>query len=76
MKDFNPIAAIKQLRAVLFTCRKTLRPSKNKKFEVNRLALHAFNRRFARILIKDLREYKKYDPEFYSKVVDPKTFTL
>jgi hypothetical protein len=76
MNNYNPIKAIEQLRTLLFVCRKTLKVSKIKRFEANRLKDHAFNRRAARIILKDLKQYKQEFPEFYAQVIDPRTHTL
>ena len=69
MNNYNVTAAIGQLKTRLYIARRCMVPSKNKKIEVNRKNELAFNRRFAQMIISDLREYKRLNPELYSKYV-------
>jgi hypothetical protein len=69
ISQYNVTASIQQLRFYLYAARKTLKESKKKVMEINRLRDHAFNRRNARIILNDLRAFKALNRELYYKYV-------
>ncbi len=63
--SYNPIAAIKQLRIALYCIHKPKQVKSKYSVQAERTRLE--QRRWARILIKDLKEYKKQFPDLYLK---------
>ncbi len=65
MENFNPIAALRQLKTQLF-CINSVYTCKHKSKLANmRRENLKLNKRMARILVKDLQEYRKQFPEQY-----------
>ena len=69
MSNYNPIAALRQLKTQLYcinstyTCKNKV-PARLMKMKQDNLKL---NKRMARILVKDLQEYKRQFPELFAK---------
>ena len=65
MNNYNPIAAIKQLKKHLYVyhCKVIVRT--NSKFNKMREQSRQDSKRIARIIVKELQEYKRQFPELY-----------
>ena len=69
MSNYNPIAALRQLKTQLYcinstyTCKHKV-PARLMKMKQDNLKL---NKRMARILVKDLQEYRRQFPELYAQ---------
>ena len=69
MSNYNPIAALRQLKTQLYcinfayTCKNKV-PARLLKMKQENLKL---NKRMARILVKDLQEYRRQFPELYAQ---------
>lgn len=69
MTNYNPITALRQLKTQLYcinsayTCKHKV-PARLLKMKQDNLKL---NKRMARILVKDLQEYRRQYPELYEQ---------
>ena len=63
--NYNPRAAIKQLRTNLYVYHSKQVLVKNPKFNKMRQESRLISKRLARMIVRDLQEYKRQFPDLY-----------
>ena len=69
MENYNPIAAIKSLKLHLYVYHTHTKIKKNDRFNELREKNRLISKRMARIIIKDLQEYRRQFPQEYQNLI-------